>query len=74
MKYYVSVTEISNKVVGVVANSAREAIAKAERAYDEGGITLDYSDIVETSIRTEFDQNFYREEEADGFSRWQTIE
>lgn len=66
MKYYVSVTEILNKVVCVEADSKADAIHAAHRAYDNGEIILGSDNFCGEQIEMEDDQQFYRDNESDG--------
>lgn len=48
--YYISVTETLNKIVEVHAEDSSEALQKAEDAYYNGEIELDYNDMVDTEF------------------------
>ncbi len=73
MKYYVSVTETLNRVVSVEANSEKDAIKKANEAYDSGEIVLDYDDQVDLQIEMKIDQNSHRETVERFHTRYQEI-
>lgn len=49
-KYKVEITETSQKIVEIVANSEIEAEIKVQQMYDEQDIMLDYQDYIETKI------------------------
>lgn len=76
MKYYVSVTETLNRVVSVDAESESEAKDKVETAYQCCELVLDADDYVEDSaeITVENDQEFYRNEEEQGYAEYQHID
>ena len=48
--FYISVTETLNKIVEVHAEDSSEALQKAEDAYYNGEIELDYNDMVDTEF------------------------
>lgn len=54
--YYISVTETLNKIIEVKAESKEEALAKAERAYDDGIVELDYNDYVSCEFNDETEE------------------
>ena len=54
--YYISVTETLNKIVEVQANDECEALQKAEDAYYNGEIELDYNDMVDTDFNDETEE------------------
>lgn len=74
MKYYVSITEPLNKIVRVIADNEEEAVKKAEQAYQNGDIVLDYDNIVGVSTQMEEGQEYYHETVKDGFDCWEEIE
>ena len=51
--FYISVTETLNKIVEVHAEDSSEALQKAEDAYYNGEIELDYNDMVDTDFNDE---------------------
>ena len=54
--YYISVTETLNKIVEVQAENSEEALRKAEDAYYNGEIELDYNDMVDTNFNDETEE------------------
>ena len=54
--YYISVTEILNKIVEVHADSEQEALQKAEDSYYNGEIVLDSEDFVDTQFNDETEE------------------
>ena len=54
--FYISVTETLNKIVEVQAESSEEALRKAEDAYYNGEIELDYNDMVDTDFNDETEE------------------
>ena len=54
--FYISVTETLNKIVEVQAESSSEALQKAEDAYYNGEIELDYNDMVDTDFNDETEE------------------
>ena len=54
--YYISVTETRNKIVEVKAERKEEALAKAEQAYDDGIVELDYNDYVSCEFNDETEE------------------
>lgn len=61
MKYYVSITETLNKVVGVEAENEKEAKKIIYDAYYDSEITLSPEDYFDSSIELESEaQEFYR--------------
>lgn len=48
--YYISITETLNKIVEVHAETSEEALQKAEDAYDNGEVELDYNDYVDAQF------------------------
>lgn len=62
-RYYVSVTEILNKVVSVDAESEEEAVQKVQDAYNNSEIILDSDNFCGGMVDTEDDQKFYVNEE-----------
>lgn len=48
--FYISVTETLNKIVEVHAEDSSEALQKAEDAYYNGEIELDYNNMVDTDF------------------------
>lgn len=74
MKYYIEVTEVLKKVVSVEAENEQQARRKAEKAYADAEINLDWDDFDEYSIDFCVDQEFYRNEEERGYTRSQHID
>lgn len=66
MKYYVSVTEILNKVVSVEAENESQAMQLVQDAYNNSEIILGSDDYCGAELEVEDDQGFYRCEEEDG--------
>lgn len=54
--FYISVTETLNKIVEVHAEDSSEALQKAEDAYRNGEIELDYNDMVDTNFNDETEE------------------
>lgn len=54
--YYISVTETLNRIVEVHAEDSSEALQKAEDAYYNGEIELDYNDMVDTDFNDETEE------------------
>ena len=54
--YYISVTETLNRIVEVHAEDSIEALQKAEDAYYNGEIELDYNDMVDTDFNDETEE------------------
>lgn len=69
MKYYIEVTEVLKKVVCVEAESEKQARSKAEQAYADEVIVLDWDDFDEYSFELCVDQDYYRNEEEMGYTR-----
>jgi hypothetical protein len=67
MKYYVSITETLNRVVGVEAESEKDAVRKVTAAYNNDEIELDSSYFVGEEIKLEDDQDAWRELDKDGY-------
>lgn len=67
MKYYVSITEILNRVVSVEADSEFEAVEQVQDAYNNCDIVLDSEDYVDTRLKLEADQESYRLADAGKF-------
>ena len=59
--FYISVTETLKRIVEVHAEDSSEALQKAEDAYYNGEIELDYNDMVDTDFedKTEETINSY---------------
>lgn len=51
--YYISVTEILNKIVEVHAENEQEALQKAEDSYYNDEFELDYNDRVDTEFEND---------------------
>lgn len=51
--YYISITETLNRIVEVHAEDSSEALQKAEDAYYNGEIELDYNDMVDTEFEND---------------------
>lgn len=51
--YYISITETLNRIVEVHAEDSSEALQKAEDAYYNGEIELDYNNMVDTDFNDE---------------------
>ena len=73
-RYYVSVTETLNKVVSVDADSEKEAVQKAQDAYDGCDIILDSENFSCERIELGDDQDYWREVEEDDSSALQHID
>lgn len=73
-KYYVSVTEISNKVVSVDAESEEEAVQKVQDAYNNSEIILDSDNFCGETVETEDDQEFYADYEKENGETYQHID
>ncbi len=74
MKYYVSITEILNKVVSVEAENESDAKEIVRKAYfDNYTVELNYKDFVDAEIKVEDDQEYYRYEEEQGWSEYQKV-
>lgn len=54
--FYISVTETLNRIVEVHAEDSSEALQKAEDAYYNGEIELDYNDMVDTDFNDETEE------------------
>ena len=54
--FYISVTETLNKIVEVHAETSEEALQKAENAYDNCEVELDYNDMVDTQFNDETEE------------------
>lgn len=67
MKYYVSITETLNRVVGVEAENEKDAVRKVTEAYCEEEIVLDSSYYVDFEVKLDEDQEMWRELEKDGY-------
>ncbi len=67
MKYYVSITETLNRIVGVEAENEKDAVRKVVAAYNDSQIELDSSYFVGEEIRLEDDQDEWRELDKDGY-------
>lgn len=67
MKYYVSITETLNRVVGVEAENKEEAVRKVTEAYCEEEIVLDSSYYVDSEVKLDEDQEMWRELDKDGY-------
>ena len=73
-RYYVSVIETLNKVVGVDADSEKEAVQKVQDAYDGCDIILDSENFSCERIELGDDQEYWREVEEDDSSALQHID
>lgn len=73
-RYYVSVTETLNKVVSVDAESEKEAVKKAQNAYDNCDIILDSDNFVTEKLELDPDQQFYVDEEKNYGETYQHID
>ena len=58
--FYISVTETLNKIVEVHAEDSSEALQKAEDAYYNGEIELDYNDMVDTDFEDKTEETINR--------------
>lgn len=67
MKYYVSITETLNRVVGVEAESKEEAVRKVTEAYCNEEIVLDSSYYVDSEVKLDEDQEMWRELDKGGY-------
>jgi hypothetical protein len=54
--FYISVTETLKRIVEVHAEDSSEALQKAEDAYYNGEIELDYNDMVDTDFNDETEE------------------
>ena len=72
-RYYVSVTEILNKVVSVDAESEEEAVQKVQDAYNNSEIILDSDNYCGEIVEVEDNQEFYAHEEKN-YGAYQHIE
>lgn len=72
-RYYVSVTEILNKVVSVDAESEEEAVQKVQDAYNNSEIILYSDNFCGEIVEAEDDQEFYVHEEKN-YGTYQHIE
>ena len=54
--FYISITETLNRIVEVHAEDSSEALQKAEDAYCNGEIELDYNDMVNTDFNDETEE------------------
>lgn len=70
--YYISVTETLNKIVKVQAESKEEALAKAEQAYDDGIVELNYNDYVSCEFNDETEETIYNYE-LGGMPKFQEV-
>lgn len=62
MRYYVSVTQMLNRVVSVDAESEEEALKKVNEANDNGEIEIDYEDNYSgEQIELDNDQDYWRD-------------
>ena len=73
-RYYVSVTEILNKVVSVDAESEEEAVQKVQDAYNNSEIILDSDNFCGEIVEAEDDQAFYADYEKENGETYQHIE
>lgn len=73
-RYYVSVTETLNKIVGVDAESEKEAVQKVHDAYDDSVIILDSDDYCGKTVEIESDQQFYTDYEKENGETYQHID
>ena len=75
MKYYVSVTEVLNRIVSVDAKSKEEALDKVEAAYQCEDIVLNSDDYLEDSAEIEMaEQETCRNIEEHGYTTYQHID
>ena len=72
-RYYVSVTEMLNKVVSVDAESEEEAVQKVQDAYNNSEIILDSDNFCGEIVEAEDDQGFYVNDEKN-YGAYQHIE
>ena len=54
--FYISITETLSRIVEVHAENSSEALQKAENAYYNGEIELDYNDMVDTDFEDETEE------------------
>lgn len=64
-RYYVSVTEILNKIVSVDAESEEEAVNAVQDTYNNCDIVLDSDNFTGEVVQVEPDQEFYVDYEKD---------
>lgn len=60
MRYYVSITEMLNRIVSVDASSTEEAINKVTEKYRAGEINLTSRDYVGDEIEVDDEQDYYQ--------------
>ncbi len=74
MKYYVSITEILNKVVSVEAENESDAKEIVRKAYHEDcSVQLNWNDYVDAEIKVEDDQEYYRYDEEIGNAEYEKV-
>ena len=75
-RYYVSVTQMLNRVVSVDAESEEEALKKVNEANDNGEIEIDYEDnYCGEQIELDADQDYWRDvDNEDGNTALQHID
>ena len=70
--FYISVTETLNKIVEVHAEDSSEALQKAEDAYYNGEIELDYNDMVDTDFEDKTEETINRYD-LDGMPKYYEV-
>lgn len=75
MRYYVSVTQMLNRVVSVDAESEEEALKKVNEANDNGEIEIDYEDNYSgEQIELDNDQDYWRDVDNENGDTLQRID
>lgn len=64
MRYYVSITEMLNRIVSVDASNTEEAINKVTEKYCAGEINLTSRDYVGDEIEVDDEQDYYQTVDA----------
>lgn len=64
MKYYVSITEMLNRIVSVDASSTEEAINKVTEKYLADEIELTSDDYVDFEVEVDDEQDYYQTVDA----------
>lgn len=75
MRYYVSVTQMLNRVVSVDTESEEEALKKVNEANDNGEIEIDYEDNYSgEQIELDNDQDYWRDVDNENGDTLQRID